>query len=45
MERSNCANCKHRRDVLVPCEWLGQQVKLVLNCPYFEPMKEEKVDG
>lgn len=36
-----CARCLHRRDVLVPCDWLEEQQVLVLSCPHFEPMKEE----
>lgn len=37
-----CAKCRHRRDVFRPCEWLEEQQVLVVNCPHFEPIKEDK---
>lgn len=37
-----CARCRNHRDVFVPCDWLEEQQVLVLSCPHFEPMKEEK---
>ena len=40
-----CAKCRHRRDVFLPCDWLEEQQVLVVNCPHFEPIKEDEKDG
>lgn len=45
MEKASCAKCKHRRDVLVPCEWLRPQSIVVVSCPHFEPREVRKLEA
>ena len=32
----NCSECVHRKDFLVPCDWLKGQTTLILDCPRYE---------
>lgn len=33
-----CATCKHRKDKLIPCDWLKDQKTIVMPpCPRYEP--------
>ena len=34
--KHNCSECVHRKDVLVPCDWLKTQTRIILNCPYYK---------
>lgn len=31
-----CATCKHRKDFLVPCDWLTKQDHVILDCQRYE---------
>ena len=37
--KHNCSDCQHRRDALMPCEWLEQQDHIILDCPRYEKEK------
>lgn len=41
--KHNCSECVHRKDALVPCDWLKAQTVLVLDCPHYK--KEGAEDG
>lgn len=32
----NCHTCKHRKDFVVPCDWLKHQTRVILKCPRYE---------
>ena len=33
-----CATCKHRKDKLIPCDWLKDQKTIIMPpCPRYEP--------
>lgn len=34
--KHNCSDCKHRKDALVPCDWLVSQNSIVVYCPDYE---------
>lgn len=34
--RHNCSDCVHRKDFLVPCDWLKEQTEIVLDCLRYE---------
>ena len=34
--KHNCSECVHRKDSLVPCDWLERQTTIILDCPHFE---------
>ena len=31
-----CSTCKHRKDFLVPCDWLKTQNRVIFNCTRYE---------
>lgn len=33
---NGCTTCKHRKDFLVPCDWLKTQNHVILKCPRYE---------
>lgn len=35
-EKKSCSTCIHKKDVLVPCEWLEKQTHIIINCPHYE---------
>lgn len=37
--KHSCSNCVHRKEALVPCDWLKKQSTIVLDCPYYEKDK------
>lgn len=39
-----CAECIHRKDVLVPCDWLKEQMTIIFDCPYFEREVNDATD-
>ncbi len=39
--KHNCSECVHRKDFLVPCDWLERQTTIILDCPHFEKDGEE----
>lgn len=41
-EKESCSTCIHRKDVIIPCDWLLEQRTIVLRCPHYE--KEECVE-
>lgn len=34
--KHNCSDCVHRKDFLVPCDWLVRQDHIVVYCPHYE---------
>ena len=34
--KHNCSDCAHRKDSLVPCDWLVRQDHIVVYCPHYE---------
>lgn len=32
----NCHTFKHRKDFLVPCDWLKHQTRVIVKCPRYE---------
>jgi hypothetical protein len=41
--KHNCSECVHRKDVLVPCDWLKTQTVFIRDCPHYK--KEGEDDG
>lgn len=35
-EKGSCSTCIHRKDVMIPCDWLLEQRTIVLRCPHYE---------
>ena len=31
-----CSTCKHRKDFLVPCDWVKTQNHVIVKCPRYE---------
>ena len=40
--KRSCSNCIHRKDVLVPCDWLKKQETIILKYPHFVNSKEQE---
>ena len=34
--KHSCSDCVHRKDSLVPCDWLVRQDHIVVYCPHYE---------
>ena len=41
LTKHNCNTCKHKKDFLVPCDWLKNQTRVIVKCPRYE--KEEQM--
>ena len=38
---ADCMSCKHRKDTLVPCDWLKEQKTIIMPpCPRYEKEAE-----
>lgn len=36
LTKHSCPTCVHRKDALVPCDWLEKQDHIILDCPHYE---------
>ena len=34
--KHNCSDCVHRKEGLMPCDWLKSQMTIVTDCPYYK---------